>query len=182
MKILTGSLKGREINFRPNSYLRPTGDKVRKAMFDTLQNLVGGAVVLDLFSGTGALGIEALSAGASEAVFVESNRPQAKRISENLKALGLEARGVVLNQDVIGAIQDLNLNKRIFDIVFVDAPYGKGWERRLAAAMASHPVISERSWIVMECPDKGAVPSTIGALLKKKEKIYGDTRVVIYGG
>ncbi len=182
MKILTGTLKGREIIFKPNPHLRPTGDKVRKAIFDTLQNFIQEAVVLDLFSGTGALGLEALSAGASQAVFVEKDKRQAQRIRENLLSLGLLEKGFVLNRDAITALEDLNRKGRVFDIVLVDAPYQKGWEAKLAGALDSFPVISRRSWVVMECSGKSLLPENMGPLVRKKEKVYGDTRVVIYGG
>ena len=85
MKILTGSLRGRTLRFRDNPHLRPTADKVRKAIFDRLQGQVADKTVLDLFSGTGALGFEALSECARRVTFVELNADQAEAIRENLK-------------------------------------------------------------------------------------------------
>ena len=87
MKILTGALRGRKVLFKPNPNLRPTADKTRKAIFDMLQGGLEGAKVLDLFSGTGALGFEALSSGAEFVTFVESERAQALEIKKSLEKL-----------------------------------------------------------------------------------------------
>ena len=85
MKILTGALRGQRILFRPNPHLRPTADKARKAIFDMFQGAMEGKRVLDLFSGTGALGFEALSQGAAHVTFVEKNKVQCSEISANLE-------------------------------------------------------------------------------------------------
>lgn len=182
MKILTGTLRGRQIRFRANPYLRPTADKVRKALFDTLSGAIEGAKVLDLFSGTGALGLEALSGGAAEAVFVEADVRQAANINENLKALGLEKKAKVLCIDAIKAIEALHRQGEIFDLVFLDPPYSGGWEARSAKAVSKHPILSKNAWTVIESSFRDvAALATFGSLVKIKEKIYGDTRVVFYG-
>ncbi len=182
MKILTGMFRGREISFKTNPHLRPTADKVRKAIFDTLGDVIQGAKVLDLFSGTGALGFEALSAGAEEAVFVEADKRQAAKITENLKTLGLEKKGRVLCLDALKAIQTLHRQGEAFDLIFLDPPYNEGWERKTADAVSAQPILSKKSWAVMESAAKDiASPAAFGHLAKRKEKKYGDTRIVYYG-
>jgi len=183
VKILTGTLRGREISFKANTHLRPTADKVRKAIFDTLGDVIQGAKVLDLFSGTGALGLEALSGGAREAVFVEADKRQAAKIAEDLKMLRLEKKGRVLCLDALKAIQTLHRQGESFDLIFLDPPYNDGWERKTAEAVAAQPILSKRSWVVMESAAKDvASPAAFGHLAKLKEKNYGDTRLVFYGG
>lgn len=182
MKILTGALRGREISFKANPHLRPTADKVRKAIFDTLVGATQGAHVLDLFSGTGALGFEALSGGAAAAVFVEADKRQAAKIAENLKTLGLEKKGRVLSLDALKAVQLLHREGEVFDVVFLDPPYNEGWERKTAEEVVARPILSKKSWVVMESAAKDiASPATFGHLVKLKEKNYGDTRLVFYG-
>lgn len=182
VKILTGSLRGREIYFKANPHLRPTADKIRKAIFDILGDAIQDAKVLDLFSGTGALGLEALSGGAQEAVFVENDKKQAAKIAENLKALRLEKRGRVLCMDAAKAVQTFHNQGEIFDLIFLDPPYNEGWEKKTAEVVAAHPILSKRSWVLMESSAKNvASPSTFGGLAKVKEKNYGDTRLVFYG-
>lgn len=182
MKILTGELRGREIAFRPNPHLRPTADKVRKAIFDALGDAVRGAKVLDLFSGTGALGLEALSGGAAYAVFVESDKRQVIKLAQNLKNLGLDKKARVIHADAIKAIERAYLEGEIFDLIFLDPPYCEGWERKVAEAVRRCPIISKKSWVVMESASKDlASPERFGPLVKLKEKAYGDTRVVFYG-
>lgn len=182
MKILTGTLRGRQISFKANRYLRPTADKVRKAVFDALGEAVAGTKVLDLFSGTGALGIEALSGGAAEAVFVEIDKRQAAKINENLKALGLEKKAKVICLDAVKAIETLHRQGEMFGLVFLDPPYGEGWEARCAEAVFTRAILSKNAWALMESSSRDvASPENFGNLVKIKEKIYGDTRVVFYG-
>lgn len=182
MKILTGTLRGREIGFKANPHLRPTADKVRKALLDILGGAIENANVLDLFSGTGALGFEALSGGSAEAVFVEADKKQAVKINEDLKALGLEKKAKVLCLDAIKAIETLHRQGEIFDLVFLDPPYSEGWETRCAKAVSKHPILSKNAWAVIESSSRDVAElATFGSLVKIKEKIYGDTRVVFYG-
>ncbi|MBI2094649.1 MAG: RsmD family RNA methyltransferase, partial [Candidatus Omnitrophica bacterium] len=112
--------------FKPNPHLRPTTDKTRKAIFDMLQGELQDKKVLDLFSGTGALGFEALSNGAAEAMFVEADAFQAREIRNNLGRLGLESRGIVRQEEVSRAIEKLGRDGAAFDFIFIDPPYEKG--------------------------------------------------------
>ncbi len=180
MKILTGSLRGKTIAFRPNPKLRPTGGKARKAMFDMLQGALEGKSTLDLFSGTGALGFEALSQGAERTVFVESNRNQCQSVARNLESLGLSDRGEVLCLDAVSAIRTLDRRNVYFDFVFMDPPYEKGLGREALEALAASSLVHEGSLIFFEERKNEKKFNVPGNLKEVKSKDYGDTRIRVY--
>ncbi|MBI4353511.1 MAG: 16S rRNA (guanine(966)-N(2))-methyltransferase RsmD [Candidatus Omnitrophica bacterium] len=180
MKILTGSLRGRGILFKPNPHLRPTGDKVRKAIFDLLRGEIEGKRVLDLFSGTGALGLEALSNGASWVTFVEANRAQAVKIRQNLAKLGVPEKAWVLRKDVFEAMEYLSRKGEAYDVVFLDPPYGGGLAGRVLEALSQAPFLGQGAFVVLECHKKELIQSPSGRLKAIQTKVYGDTRLVVY--
>ena len=122
MRVIAGSAKGRRLGPVPPG-VRPVADRVREGLFSSLGDAVAGARVLDLFAGTGALGIEALSRGAVRATFVDASRGATRVIAENLRRTGLEDRGTVEGGDALRRLmRDGNATER-FDVVFVDPPY-----------------------------------------------------------
>jgi 16S rRNA (guanine966-N2)-methyltransferase len=172
LRIVAGEFKGRRLVAPRGTRTRPTADRVREALFSMLGD-VGGARVLDLYAGSGALGIEALSRGAESAVFVESDPPAVAAIERNLTAIGVEA--VVVQQD---ALRYLAHGDGPFDLVFCDPPYDSA--SRLAAPLAERlPVlIAEDARIVTES-DKRHPLELPFPLLTERE--YGDTRIAIHG-
>ena len=126
MRIVAGSRKGHRIDAPKGVVTRPTGDRVREAAF-ALVGPVEGAAVLDVFAGSGAMGLEALSRGASRCVFVEREREACRVIERNLEKLRLTG-AVVLCQDVRRALNEERTRKRTYDLVLIDAPY-EDWER-----------------------------------------------------
>ena len=179
MKILTGALRGHPILFKPNPHLRPTADKIRKAIFDMLRGSLEGARILDLFSGTGALGLEALSSGASFVTFVEMDEGQALTIEKNLEKLGLYEQGEVISSDALRAIEKFSNEDRQFDFVFMDPPYEEGLGLKALAALVQSKILSEEALIVFECRESETLPHPDN-LECAKDKVYGDTRIVIY--
>lgn len=180
MKILTGNLKGREIVYRPNPHLRPTADKVRKALFDALQGQFDGKAVLDLFSGTGALGFEALSQGAEQVTFVEQDRGQCAKINQTAEKLDLGAKVEVVCADVPGTLPKLSRQSRSFDIVFMDPPYEKGLCQMAIEALGASNLIGPGTILIAEGRKNEVFPKETGKLVKIKEKVYGDTRIGFY--
>ena len=166
--------------FRPNPHLRPTADKVRKAVMDMLQGRLEGAKVLDLFSGTGALGLEALSNGALCAIFVELDKFQARVIQENLVKLKLNQQAEVIVSDAFKAVEKISRDGEIFDIVFVDPPYEWGERLRCLECLASSGVVKKEGIVVLEVEISARLPKESGSLKQIKEKKYGDTRILIY--
>ncbi len=180
MKILTGALRGKSISFKPNPHLRPTSDKVRKALFDMLQGAFEEKTVLDLFSGSGALGLEALSCGAGFVTFVEINKPQARRIKECLANLSLQDKSAVLCADTAETIKAFSKKSAYFDFVFLDPPYEKNLGLKTLETLGVSSVIHENTLVILECNKREALPVTFGRLHLVKSKAYGDTKILIY--
>jgi 16S rRNA (guanine966-N2)-methyltransferase len=178
VRIVGGSLRGRRVRV-PDRGVRPTSERTREAIFDILgPRSVQGARVLDLFAGTGALGIEALSRGAERADFVEGNADTARRLTENLRALGLEARGLVHRLDLARAALPSAL-RGPWGLVFLDPPYdddaGPLWVEALARASS----IGREGVLVYERRKGSAAPQP-AALTLATERTYGDTTVAFY--
>src|SRR6187401_1016297 len=127
MRIVAGIARGRRLRAPKGRLVRPTADRVKEAVFSILESRESstGRAVLDLFAGAGTLGIEALSRGAAEAVFVEPSRAASEAIQDNLRTAGLD--GEVLAMPADRAIKRLAAAGRRFDRVFLDPPYGEGW-------------------------------------------------------
>ena len=172
MRVVAGSARGRRISAPPGTETRPTTDRVREAVFNALGSLgaVDGAVVLDLFAGSGALGIEALSRGATSAHFVESDRRAAAVIEENLATLGLDDRGVVLRRAVEVALDDVPAP---VDLVLADPPYAFDAWAQLLADLA--PRLADDGLVVVESDRSVALPP---GWEKVRERTYGGTVVL----
>lgn len=180
MKILSGRLKGQKIYERLSPGLRPTGDKVRKAVFDILRNVVVDAAVLDLYSGTGALGIEALSSGAASAVFVEMDRLRCLKIRENLQRLGLDS-AETLCEDAKRFLARASSANNKFDLILADPPYHEGLAADVLTAAGKHGLVRAGGYLVLESHRAEVLPAQAGALALKIRKVYGDTQVTIFG-
>lgn len=179
MRIIAGALKGRRLA-PVKGRVRPTGAKVREAIFNILGDTVAEAKVLDLFAGTGALGLEALSRGAKAAIFVE-DQPQALQVlRRNLERLALTARTQVLPVSVYAALKKLTARGEKFDVAFLDPPYGG--EEALAAlqALAAAAIMTPGAWVVAEHSRRDHLPETAGSLARRELRRYGDTQVAFY--
>jgi 16S rRNA (guanine966-N2)-methyltransferase len=172
VRVVAGSYRGRRLKV-PSAGTRPTADRVREALFSILGD-VGGARALDLFAGSGALGIEALSRGAAAATFVERDARAVAAIRANLAALG--ATAVVAQRD---ALAFLRAERGTYDLVLVDPPYDCA--ARLAAPLAEllPPLLSEDARIVTESDKRTPLELPLPAL---RARTYGDTRLLVYGG
>jgi 16S rRNA (guanine966-N2)-methyltransferase len=171
VRVVAGEFRGRRLSAPRGASTRPTADRVREALFSILGE-VSGARVLDLYAGSGALGIEALSRGAVSAVFVERNPRAAAVIDRNLASLGLEQE--VLRQDVV---RFLSRSEGRFDLVFCDPPYDAA--SRLAGPLAEHlpALTAEQARIVTESDKRTPLELPFPLLT---ERTYGDTRIAIH--
>jgi len=183
MRVVAGEFKGRTLAGPPGKGVRPTSDKVREALFSILgpvQNLR----VLDLFAGTGALGIEALSRGAASAVFVEKDGRAASTINKNLAATaGLAGeRAKLVRGDALRALGDLAGEQ--FDLVFVDPPYAQAGVLAPRLAGLIPPVLAPNARVVAECDRRAPLELGGGAseagLAMGLERKYGDTLIRIF--
>ncbi len=173
--MIAGSLRGRRLEAPLGLATRPTADRVRTSLFDLLGGVPEGARVLDLFAGTGALAIEALSRGAASAVVVELEEPALRALRKNLETLGLEARVEVIAADALGAAARL---EGPFDLAFLDPPYRSdlaGKALPLATAMLAPEGIASLEEDARDIP----IPPPAGTEVWKSRR-YGDTRITLY--
>jgi 16S rRNA (guanine966-N2)-methyltransferase len=178
MRVIAGSLKGRRLA-PVKGIIRPTPAKVREAVFNILGSAVTDARVLDLFAGTGALGIEALSRGARHAVFVEDHPESLKVLGRNLQVLGLTGRSQVLPLPVLTALKKL-AGREEFDLAFLDPPYGGEEAARAVTALAAAGVMAPAAWVVAEHGRRDLLPAAAGGLTRVDLRRYGDTQVALY--
>lgn len=181
MRIVGGTLGGRVLRAPAGAHTRPTSEKVREALFGILANRLGsleGAQVLDLFAGSGALGIEALSRGAAHATFVDSGKLALAATKKNLADLELVARATVIGGDAIVQAQRL-IPAAPWRLVFVDPPYRSDLATRAVLALpAAH--LAPGAVIVIEHDKHGAPPEALGSLLRTDQRRYGDTMISFF--
>ncbi len=176
MRIVAGSHGGRVLRAPAGAKTRPTSEKVRQALFNILGPM-DGAHVLDVFAGSGAMGIEALSRGAASATFIDSAKPALVAIRANLADLGLADRGTVLAGDAVKLVALAPPHP--FRIVFVDPPYRTDLAVRAVLALPTAH-LAEGARIVIEHDRRNAPPEQLGSLLRTDERRYGDTVVSFY--
>jgi 16S rRNA (guanine(966)-N(2))-methyltransferase RsmD len=179
MRIIAGTLRGRGLA-PVKGRTRPTAAKVREAIFNILGPAVAEAQVLDLFAGTGALGIEALSRGAKGAVFVEDQPSALPGLRRNLETLGLLERSRVLPLPVAVALKKLASQGERFGLVFLDPPYGGGMAQATLTALAAAGLLLPQAWVVAEHSRRESLPEAVGVLEQQTLRRYGDTQVAIY--
>jgi 16S rRNA (guanine966-N2)-methyltransferase len=180
MRIVAGTFRGRPLAAPESQDTRPTSDRVREAVFNILAHgledfSIENARVLDLFAGTGALGIEALSRGAAYCLFVEENADARGAIRRNIEALGLTGITKVFRRDAT-SLGDAS-NRGTFDLVFLDPPYGKGLAERALASAAQGHWLAPRAVAVIE-ERKGATLALPSAFIELDRRTWGDTQVL----
>jgi 16S rRNA (guanine(966)-N(2))-methyltransferase RsmD len=175
MRIISGASKGRKLARPKSQSLRPTSDRVKESIFNILGEEVKGKLVLDLFAGTGNLGIEALSRGAKKAVFVEKGRQALRLIQRNIIQVGLEGRVEIIPRDVNRAIGILKLRGEIFDLILMDPPYEKGWIKRTLMKLGSRPIYHLDSILVIEHDRREPLPDILNGWNLIRERRMGDT-------
>lgn len=149
MRVIAGKARSLKLLTPPGMDTRPTTDRTKETLFNILQPEIGGARFLDLFSGSGAIGIEALSRGAAFAVFVEKDRAAAECIRKNLAFTKLGDNGQILRKDVGAALKSLEKGEP-FDLIFMDPPYGRGLERQVLEYLAHSSLLAEEGTVVVE--------------------------------
>jgi 16S rRNA (guanine966-N2)-methyltransferase len=175
MRVVAGQYRGRRIKASPGARTRPTADRVREALFSILGS-VEGLAVADLFAGSGALGIEALSRGAASVTFVESDRGSAGVIDFNLATLGAQTAGTVVARDAVAWLSE-SAGRESFDLVLLDPPYSSA--DRLGGPLTEHlpGVLAPVATIVSESDKRTPL---VLELPLEDERTYGDTRIAIH--
>ena len=183
LKLTGGEFRGRSIKTPHDQTTRPTQARLRQALFNAIQFRVPDARVLDLFSGAGTLGIEALSRGASEAVFVELSKAAVKLLSENINEFKLRDRTQIISESVETVVARAK-TLGPFDIVVADPPYSEGWEDRLLKEMPWEVLLSEGGVFCLEWgrlkSQVKELPDQLPFLVKIREKIYGESVLTTY--
>jgi 16S rRNA (guanine(966)-N(2))-methyltransferase RsmD len=180
MRVISGSARGRTLKSVPGKGTRPTSDRVKEAIFSMIGPYFAGGEALDLFAGTGGLGIEALSRGMDRAVFVDLEQASVDVVRGNLRSTGLEDRAEVYRNDAVRALKLLARRGRAFDLVFLDPPYKMRHMDELARQMQELNMLKRGSRVVIEHAAEHHYPEDIGQLVRKKRAEYGDTAVSIY--
>jgi len=175
MRIISGTSKGRKLVTPRSQSLRPTSDRVKESMFNILQDDIVGKVVLDLFAGTGNLGIEALSRGAKKTIFVEKGRQALRLIQRNLTQFGLEERSEILPKDAIRAIGILKQRGESFDLILMDPPYEKGLIQKTLMKLNSYPIYHKDSILVIEHDRREPLSTVMDGWNLIRQRRIGDT-------
>lgn len=172
MRVIAGSARRLPLKTVEGLDTRPTTDRIKETLFNMLNPSIADCMFLDLFSGSGAIAIEALSRGAELAVLVENNREAIKCIRENLNKTKLEDRGLVLECDVLTGLKRLESQGYLFDIIFMDPPYNHGYECQVLEYLAGSHIADENTTIIIEASketDTEWITSMGFRLIKVKE-------------
>ncbi len=187
MRISAGEFKGRKIGSKKlfvkragKDDLRPTPAKVREAIFDILRSEIEGASLLDLYAGTGTIGIEALSRGAESVVFVESVRPRVKAISDLIDRLNLASKASVHGEETEAFLKRASVTGETYDIIFADPPYASDEIEKILPLIDKYGILDADGVLLCEHGAKAAVPVASGSLKLRKQYRYGDTRLALY--
>ena len=177
MRVITGKARGVQLKTPEGLLTRPTGDKVKEACFSIINFDIPGAKVLDLFGGTGQLGIEALSRGAKSAVFVDAREDACRLIRENLRRTKLESDGKVVRSDYMDY---LNRCREQFDIIFLDPPYAEVFLENALKRITEIDILLSGGIIVTERPLGKELPWEFEGYDRSRDYKYGKTLLTIY--
>ncbi len=178
--MISGEAKGHKLKTVKGNSTRPTSDRVKESLFNIIAGSVAGACVLDLYAGTGNLGIEALSRGAKEAVFVDRCRECADVINENLVRTRLLELSTLIVNDVDIAIERLSAEGRRFGVVFLDPPYNKNFVEKTLNYIEKSDIILNGGLVVAEHDINDTVPEETGFIKLLRSERYGDTVLSFY--
>jgi len=155
--------------------VRPTTSKAREALFDILRGRIADARFLDLYAGTGAIGIDALKEGAAEVVFVEVSKGNVKKINDLIEKYDFKEKSMVINKKVLTFIEIAELENQKFDIIFLDPPYHTDEIEHVMTSISNAPILNKKGTVIAEHFKKKQLPDSSKKLKKIKEYNYGDT-------
>ena len=178
MKVISGILKGRNIKGYDIDGTRPTMDRVKESLFASIQDYISGSIVLDLFAGSGNLGIEAISNGSSKCYFVDNNRNCIKVINENINTFNISDRCEVLNRDYKQALKYFEDSNIKFDLILVDPPYDYEVINEIMDLVLQYELLNDNGIIVLEYRKDKIKEYKKYEILKFKK--YGDKFISIY--
>lgn len=177
MRVISGRVRGVRLKTPEGMQTRPTADRVKEALFSILQFELPGKKILDLFGGTGQLGIEAISRGAKEAVFVDQSDKACKLIRENLRLAKMEKEGRVVRGDYLAFLRS---TKEKFDIILLDPPYAEVFLENALNLITEIDILHSDGIIVAECPFGKELPGEFPGYIRSKDYKYGNTVLTLY--
>ena len=177
MRVISGKARGVQLKTPDGMTTRPTADRVKEALFSIIQFDIPAAKVLDLFGGTGQLGIEALSRGAKSAVFVDAGEPACRLIRENLRKTKLEADATVIRSDYLAYLRHC---KEKFDIIFLDPPYAEVFLENALNCIAEIDILQSGGIIIAERPVGKEIPFELDGFTRSKDYKYGTVLLTVY--
>lgn len=180
MRVISGTAKGRPLKAVPGTGTRPTTDKVKEAVFSMIGPYFDGGIVLDLFAGSGGLGIEALSRGMAKGIFIDLEPKSIEVIRANIKATKLESKAEVYRNEAGRALKLLAKRSYQFDLVFLDPPYRMKNADELMLTMQENDMLSQDATIVVEHDAAHTYEETFGHFEQVRKSTYGDTAISIY--
>jgi len=177
MRVISGTARGRRLKELPGMDTRPTTDQVKEALFNIIQFEIEGRQVLDLFGGTGQLGIEALSRGAAHCTFVDSSRQAAAVIRDNLKTVDFTDRAAVQQGDSVAFLSGC---RRKFDVILLDPPYQTDLLETCIQNITRFDILTEHGIMICESPADKQMPETEAPYDKSREYRYGKIKLTVY--
>ncbi|MEJ8544391.1 16S rRNA (guanine(966)-N(2))-methyltransferase RsmD [Brevibacillus borstelensis] len=180
MRVISGEHRGRRLVAVPGKGTRPTTDKIKESIFNMIGPYFSGGTALDLYAGTGGLGIEALSRGVERCVFVEKDLKAFSVVKQNVAACRLEERAELYRNDAGRALKQLAKRGIAFDLVFLDPPYAQQQIAQEIMQLQEGKLLADEAWIVAEHDSGIRLPEAIGACCLDRSSTYGDTTIAIY--
>ncbi|RLE35265.1 16S rRNA (guanine(966)-N(2))-methyltransferase RsmD [Candidatus Acetothermia bacterium] len=180
VRIIGGTRRGRKLVDWEGEGIRPVRDFVRSALFSIIADFVPDAAFLDLYCGTGSIGLEALSRGARSCTFVDRSHAACSIVRQNLDALDLLSAGEVIESGVVETIDHLKRRGRRFDIAFIDPPYHEGLVPRTLEALADGLILTPDPVVIAAVDRKEEIEGLFGVLIRVDERVYGDNRLIFY--
>ncbi len=177
MRVISGTAKGRKLKEPAGNAIRPTTDMVKESLFNIIQFDIEGRRVLDLFAGTGQLGIEALSRGALSVVFVDESNDAIKLIRDNVKNIGFEDKATVTRGDATAFLK----RGESFDVIFLDPPFDSGLIEKALNNIIEFDILKENGIIICETNVERHMPEVEFPYKKGKEYRYGKIKIALYG-
>ena len=178
--IIAGDFKGTKINFKPNKSLRPTESKTKETLFNWLLNDLDQKTCLDMFAGTGALGLEAISRGAKKVIFVERQKRLCQNLEEVLKKLKIENKCKIINTNAISF--DFSILKEKFDLIFLDPPFRENLSQRSFDMINEYDLLLEDGFVYLECERDLDIQKLKTSLVKIKASEGGETKYYLFEG
>lgn len=180
LRVISGKARGLKLDSPKNQDVRPTTDRVKESLFNIINPYIRESNILDLFAGTGSLGIECLSRGAKNCVFVDKSKDSINIIKSNVKKARVENESTILNVDFKDAVKRLSSQNQKFDVIFMDPPYYENMFIECLKIIDELNLLYEDGIIIVEHDTKDLFDESIGNLVKSRDKKYGNTTLTFY--